>query len=321
MWRIVVVLLLMVGCTRGPLPARPGLGTSTPPPTDRSVRAPVPVFPRRFTLGEVLYIRHCADCHGWEGQGNGALGQSLIAKPPPLRRAEVTAQYTEAEFVVRVLLGKDLRVPVAPAALPNTETDVTALLTYLKCLPTIPWEQVEVGAYVYDSLCVSCHGIYGAGDGLQAAALPAPPRNLSAPAYQSQVHDEELWQVIAHGQGAMPGAAEVLTPEELRAVIAFIRLLSPGYELYDRFCAACHGPDGSPVAPSLPEDPTADLPPVAIPRFDEEYFRTHTDEHIRVWIRHMLTENRTAMPHFSGELNAEEVRQIFTYLRSLPPES
>lgn len=321
MWRSVVVLLLVIGCARGPLPVRSSLGASTPPPADQAGSASAPVSPRRFTLGEVLYIRHCADCHGWEGRGNGALGQILITKPPPLRRAEVTAQYTEAEFVARVLLGKDLRVPFTPAVLPNTEADVTALLTYLKRLPAIPWEQAEAGAYVYDSLCVSCHGIYGAGDGLQAAALPVPPRDLSAPAYQSQVHDEELWQVVANGKGAMPGAADVLTPEELRAVIAFVRLLSPGYELYDRFCAVCHGPDGSPVVPSLPEDPAAELAPAAIPRFDEEYFRTHTEDHVRLWIRHMLKENRTAMPHFSGELNAEEVRQIFTYLRSLPPES
>src|SRR5258706_6315269 len=27
--------------------------------------------PRRFSQGEVLYIRHCSGCHGWEGKGNG----------------------------------------------------------------------------------------------------------------------------------------------------------------------------------------------------------------------------------------------------------
>ncbi|MEW6300224.1 MAG: c-type cytochrome [Thermodesulfobacteriota bacterium] len=280
MWRMAVVSLLVAGCASGSLPARSGLGAGTPPPASRSVSAPAPVFPRRFTSGEVLYIRHCADCHGWEGRGGGALGRILIVEPPPLRRAEVTAQYTEAAFVARVLLGKDLRVPVAPAALPNTEADVTALLAYLKRLPTIPWEQAEAGAEVYDALCVSCHGLYGAGDGLQAAALPAPPRDLRAPAYQRQVSDAELWQVVAHGQGAMPGAADVLTPEELRAVIAFVRLLSPGYELYDRFCAVCHGPEGSPVVLSLPEAFAAELVPAALPRFDAEYFRTHADEHV-----------------------------------------
>ncbi len=49
--------------------------------------------------------------------------------------------------------------------------------------------------------------------------------------------------------------------------------------------------------------------------------RTHTDEHLHVWVRHMLKENHVGMPHFAGELNAELVRQILTYLRTLPPAS
>jgi mono/diheme cytochrome c family protein len=40
-----------------------------------------------------------------------------------------------------------------------------------------------------------------------------------------------------------------------------------------------------------------------------------------VWVRHMLKENHVGMPHFAGELNAEQVRQILTYLRNLSPAS
>ena len=42
---------------------------------------------------------------------------------------------------------------------------------------------------------------------------------------------------------------------------------------------------------------------------------------MRVWIRHLLKENRAVMPHFAGEISADKVRQILTYLRTLPPES
>jgi len=38
-------------------------------------------------------------------------------------------------------------------------------------------------------------------------------------------------------------------------------------------------------------------------------------------VRHMLTLNRAPMPHFAGELTADQVRQVLSYLRSLPPES
>lgn len=321
MWRVIVVVGLIAGCARGPLPARSDIEPTPPPSAGQTAVAALRVSPHRLTQGEVLYIRHCAGCHGWEGRGHGALGQVLVVQPPPLQRAELFAHNTEAELVARILLGKDLQVPITPASLPDSEAEVTALVTYLQRLPAIPWDQVEEGAHVYDSVCVSCHGIYGAGDGLLAAALPAPPQDLSASLFQSPASDEALARVIAEGKGAMPGAADVLSSDELRAVVAFVRLLSPGYELYDRFCAACHGPDGNPPGINSQDIFGAETVLAGIPTFDEEYFQTRSEDHLRLWVRHMLKENRVVMPHFSGGLNAEEVRQILAYLRSLLPAS
>ncbi|MBI3300591.1 MAG: c-type cytochrome [Deltaproteobacteria bacterium] len=321
MWRIALVLLLVAGCARAPLPARPGAGPNVHLPADQAVIIPVPPSPRRFTQGEVLYIRHCADCHGWTGHGDGPLAAVLETKPRNLRRAELFTGHSEAELVAWILHGKELAVPIDPTAVPHTEAEVTALLTHLQRLPTLSWEQIDAGEKVYDSLCAACHGIYGRGDGRAAATLPFPPRDLSTPPYQSQGSDEELLRIISEGKGAMPGAVDVLSAKELKAVVAFVRILSPGYELYDRFCAVCHGPDGR--APTVaPQDSFGfDLVFQRLPTFDEKYFRTHTTEQVRAEIQHMRKQSRTAMPHFAGELNAEEARQILTYLRTLPPES
>jgi mono/diheme cytochrome c family protein len=114
----------------------------------------------------------------------------------------------------------------------------------------------------------------------------------------------------------MPGVAEVLSPQQVRAVITFVRLLSPGYELYDRFCVICHGPDGHP--PVMSQDVFGFTRVLeGVPAFDQEYFRTHTPNQVRAGIQHMLKTHRTAMPHFAGALNADEARQIVTYLRTL----
>jgi mono/diheme cytochrome c family protein len=227
-------------------------------------------------------------------------------------------QNTESELVARILLGKDLRVPYySPGAL-HTDAEVNALISYLRRLPTISWEQLEAGENVYDALCLSCHGVYGHGDGIMAAPLPSAPRDLSSPSYQSQVNDEELLRIIAEGKGAMPGTADVLSSQELHAVVAFVRHFSPGFELYDRFCTGCHGSDGRPPTLAFQEmfgisPGREDQPPV----LDQAYMQMHSDEHLRVWARHMLKENRLGMPHFAGELTAEKVRQILTYLRPL----
>ena len=312
-----VRVLLVVGCVSGLCATSAGasssaVGSTTPSPPQSSQRA---------TQGEMLYRRHCADCHGWEGQGNGPFAQTLQIKPPRLRRAELFTRHTDAELVARVLIGLELSIPPTVAQALKTEAEETAIMAYLRRLPTLSREHLNKGEETYDSLCLACHGIYGRGDGQMASVLSSPPRDLSDPGYQSRVTNRQLHHLISEGKGAMPATKKVLNAEEITAVIAFVRLLSPGYELYDRFCAVCHGPDGQPLAVTALERFGGVFPHEEMPTFDQAYFQAHTDAHIRPWVQHMLKENRITMPHFSGALDAEEVRAILTYLRTLAPES
>ena len=320
LWKIFLCLSL-VSCTWKTPPATFATGPQAQLHPDHSVPPP-PIFPlRQLTRGEALYIRYCADCHGWQGKGQGPATPLLGTTPPSLRRAELYDQNTEADLVARILIGKDLTVPLTPEASLANEADTQAIMAHLKRLPTLKWEQLDHGRDVYDSLCVSCHGIYGRGDGSQSAALPAPPRDLSTPPYQHYVTDTELTRIIAEGKGAMPGAREVLDANDVQAVVAFVRLLSPGYEFYDRLCAVCHGLDGQPSGFSPQDIFGYRFSLKGIPTFDAEYFATHTDEQIQPWIQHMLKSNAAIMPHFSGALDSAEVRQILVYLRSLPAET
>lgn len=337
-WGFTAAVIIAAGCARtassSPFPGttRPNAPTQErlePPKQQQTIAqatmAQTPAAPRRFSEGEVLYIRNCADCHGWEGKGNGPVGQVLLKKPPSLRQPELFTKNTEAELIARILLGKDLAIPLSSEAVQDTEADVASLLRYLRRLPTIPWETVAAGQQVYDSLCVSCHGIYGRGDGLMSSSLSPQPRNLGDPAYQTHVGDEELFRVISEGKGAMPGVADVVSVNDRRAVIAFTRQFSPGFELYDRFCAVCHGAMGIPPEVAQQELFTELLGERAakttMPVFDKNYMQTHTDDQLRGWVRHMLKQHRAVMPHFGGDLNAQQVRRILAYLRSLPPQS
>jgi mono/diheme cytochrome c family protein len=278
-----------------------------------------PPQPHRLSQGEALYLRHCASCHGWEGQGDGPLARIFQVKAPRLRGAEPLAQYSEAELMARILYGRELVIPLNPQVLASSDEEVTALLAYLRRLPTLPWADIRQGQDFYDSLCVYCHGIYGRGDGIMAQQLPVPPRDLSSPIFQKQVGDAAMLRVITDGKGAMPGMGEIMSAKDVQTVLMYVRLLSPAFEQYNRLCAVCHGLDGHPPAwPLQDTDDDAVLQEAPTAAFNQTYFRTHSEAHVREWIRHMFRQNRAIMPHFAGELSKDEIRQIITYLRSLP---
>ena len=275
--------------------------------------APLAPTLQRFSRGQVLYLRQCADCHGWEGQGDGPLAAVLAAKPRNLR--ESTALFrksSDAQIVARVLYGTPL-IAIRSEALPYKEDELAALAAHLRKLPTTNWAEIEQGKGVYDSLCAACHGLYGHGDGLGARSLRAQLPDLADPIYQRQARHDILINNITNGIGTMPGAGDVLTAHEIRSVVTFLRILSPGYELYSRFCAHCHGRDGIPPAP-LPQETVSQKAP---PRLDDSYFRTHTPDQIRTGIQHMGRQSRPTMPHMARELNADEAFAIVRYLRML----
>lgn len=312
--RVLVTLLAIYANVSVALPLAPGMMPTKKVVQHKADSASGPTL-RRFSLGEVLYLRHCADCHGWEGRGDGPLAAILAAKPRDLRQQkELFAKNSDAQIIARILYGIPLTT-VSSAAPPYSEGESTALITYLRQLPTTNWEEVGRGKDVYDSLCAACHGLYGRGDGLAAHSLPVRSPDLTSPAYQ-QISTDALIRSITNGKGAMPGAGDVLTAHEIKAVVSFLRILSPGYELYMRFCAHCHGFDGQPP-PASAEEILSTARQKSPPPFDISYFRVHTTEQIRRGIQHMRREPRPVMPHLARQLTAEETSEIVRYLRTL----
>ena len=63
----------------------------------------------------------------------------------------------------------------------------------------------------FDTLCSTCHGKSGTGDGPNAAALNPKPRNYTDKGWQSQVDDEYLAKFIVEG-GAKMGKSVFMPP-------------------------------------------------------------------------------------------------------------
>jgi mono/diheme cytochrome c family protein len=88
------------------------------------------------------------------------------------------------------------------------------------------------GATHYATLCASCHGVRGAGDGPAGQGLDPKPRRHDDGAYMNALSNEHLFQVIKEG-GAAVGKSPLMAPwggalsdDQIRDVVAFVRTLA-----------------------------------------------------------------------------------------------
>jgi mono/diheme cytochrome c family protein len=91
---------------------------------------------------------------------------------------------------------------------------------------------LAVGERIVKERCVLCHGESGKGDGPGGAALNPKPRNWTDHGYMGSQTDEQLYQVIYNGKGAMPawGKTGILTESEIRSAILKVRTYDPAHK-------------------------------------------------------------------------------------------
>ncbi len=93
-------------------------------------------------------------------------------------------------------------------------------------------EQLALGEQVYNANCAECHGVDGEGQPNwkspdENGVYPAPPHNSDGHTWHHA--DELLLEIIAEGgskfspTSGMPGYKDLLTEEEMFAVLAYIK--------------------------------------------------------------------------------------------------
>lgn len=256
--------------------------------------------------GRQLYLAHCASCHGPEGQGDGPDADAFAEKPRNLREGFLD-KYSTDELVRRVREGEQLQLAVDLPALKQRVGDVNALTAHLRRLPAIDWELTREGWLIYTNRCEVCHGRYGT----PPKNLPAgvqQPRDLSDPAFQRSVTGAQLTVAVRHGRAGMPALTPRVPEDAERPLAAFVQVLSPGFALYTRHCAACHGDDGlgerGPVI-------GAEVPV----KFDRAYFARVDGEDLANAVWHMVENEKPGMPHYRWTMNEKDARAIVEYLK------
>ena len=94
--------------------------------------------------------------------------------------------------------------------------------------PPPPAAAMQEGRQMFATLCSTCHGASGRGDGAAAAALTPKPRDFSAVDWQKQTSDDVIAKIIVEGGMAlgkspvMPANPQLKDKPEVVAALRFI---------------------------------------------------------------------------------------------------
>jgi mono/diheme cytochrome c family protein len=243
------------------LPAPPALAEGNAATTDADVAKRVELH--LYMKGRYVYQKHCVECHGTTGRGNGPWAAELEVKPRNFRsglfKFRTTSYGTQP---VDDDLRRTIRSGISGTAMPIFsqlhDEEVDALIVYLKNLskswkdpalaaqlvpmPEVPaWfasvpdrqPHITAGQAKFAMLCTICHGDVGKGDGAGGKGLidgwgnPIAPAVLASPHHKSGDSPRDLYRTITTGLNGTPmlGYAASLKEEEIWELVAWILTL------------------------------------------------------------------------------------------------
>ncbi|NOI83559.1 cytochrome c [Vibrio tubiashii] len=85
---------------------------------------------------------------------------------------------------------------------------------------------IEKGENNYKTLCISCHGEKGHGDGIAGKALAEQPSNIYAGLNSWFETEAELIDTVLNGNEGMPAWSAVLTEQDVKGIFAYINKIN-----------------------------------------------------------------------------------------------
>jgi mono/diheme cytochrome c family protein len=169
----------------------------------------------------LLWLDHCAGCHGAEGRGDGPAAAWLRPRPTNLTLREINDARL-ADVLWNGVLGTAM-----PAWRDQPPERLAALAAVVRRFSAVPDEAppgaevLSLGERVYRTHCVECHGETGAGDGFAANELPIAPTDFRL----SRASYAEALRILTTGvEGtSMAPWTDRLEGAELAAVAHYVR--------------------------------------------------------------------------------------------------
>jgi mono/diheme cytochrome c family protein len=269
------------------------------------------LLPIANASGDALYQRECAPCHGLAGHGDGPEAKSFAPPPRDLQK-EFVDRYPEAQLAKRLRNSRLLILTIDPDTIAERRKQMAeAIVDHLQRLPDVDWPVVRRGADVYAERCETCHGPYGR-PGVPSLLQqgPQPSGRQPAPDFQKAVGDDELLRAAGGAHVALPGFAPVMDDADAKALLAYLRLLSPGFARYSLWCAPCHG-DGGAGDGVFATD--VDKPNVVL---DRAWLKGQTPAELRRKVMHVVTQDEPALPHYQRQVSVNQAHAIVGALRA-----
>ncbi len=202
-------------------------------------------------LGERVYARHCAVCHGPDGRGNGPAAPSMIPRPRDFTLGQFKYKSTPpgqppSDLDLIAVVSKGLPA----SAMPYWEDvlskrEILSVVEFIKTLspvfrdaaaepvpiaerPAFSEESAEAGRRLYASQgCEACHGMDARGGLKQRDAKgdPVISRDLTAPwTFRGGSEPEQIWLRLTTGlaPGPMPSFAAPLTGKQRWHLVHFL---------------------------------------------------------------------------------------------------
>ena len=110
------------------------------------------------------------------------------------------------------------------------EAQIKSLVAYIRFLHQSKHNVLgdpELGKQIYLKSCAACHGPGGKGDGVMTNVLDMEPADHTKSGNMGTVSNKRLLEIVRDGGDSyMPAWKEILSDEEIMAVVGYIRLLS-----------------------------------------------------------------------------------------------
>jgi len=268
------------------------------------------------TNGRDLYIAKCSACHAPDGSGTGTIGRSL--KLGDIRPAVKTSTDEQLRQLVAEGRGR------MPGSKKFNDEQIRNLTLFLRDLAdgnpkagrAFAEEQSRPLADVRETFrdkCSACHGQDGAGRTTIGRSEAVP--DLAAAVRRT---DEELRNIIAVGEGRMPGYQKVFNLAQISQLVSYIHQLhttpvrsdqakvrEPALQVYVAKCAACHSLDGSgtgTIGRSL-----------GIASLTSPQIQARSDEELAA----AISQGGGKMPVYYKKFSVQQIHQLVGYIRDL----